>query len=254
MFTCRATSILTAVTLTLGYSAVIAQEKDCAQPQKLIDVGSGLAFTPSTFGFVGKLFFKWPDNSDHHCTAAFIDGAVLVTAAHCVQEPGSTVMYTINRFTLENGTNFYVKPACTSVHSMWKENLDKFNRIAYDYAFLQTTTNVSGNPKDIYTGGNSYGTLITTYGYPGVSDPLASVTTITQQDILHPIINAFKTTDITFTQGTSGGPWVMQSSNKILSVNSSFSPGVYDPSYMRVYGPIFDNDAKALRDATANCP
>jgi hypothetical protein len=208
---------------------------------------------PATSAFIGKLEVSI-DGNNHYCSATFIDSDVLLTAAHCVQQNGTTNRYTINKFAKDGGEDFSVKSNCVFVPAEWASVTEKYLRIRHDYAFLRTTSAVTGNPKDIATG-NAHGILVTLLGYPaGSGGGLTALPEETQEDVLHPRPTvSVKTSQLGFAQGTSGGPWVRDSNGRILSINSTFAIGIYDKTYMRIYGPTFDQSATALRDSAKNC-
>ncbi|WP_262273069.1 trypsin-like serine peptidase [Microvirga yunnanensis] len=225
-------------------------------PLPLLNAGEPIEDLPSTMfpptsAFVGKLEVTI-NNIPRRCTATFIDSNVLLTAAHCVQENGTTTRYPIVKFTQEGGGVFNVNSKCVYVPSEWAQVTDKYFRIRHDYAFLKTATAVTGNPKDIFIG-NAYRTWVTLLGYPA-GGVLTALSAETQEDVLHPDpLVSVRTPQLAFAEGTSGGPWVRDSGGQILSVNSTFAIGVYDKTYMRIYGPTFDQSAVVLRNNAKNC-
>lgn len=252
----RIRSCAVALLCTLPWTPASSQGEPEATLLPLLNAGEPNIELPSlapslASPFVGKLEVV-VEGTRHYCSATFIDTDVLLTAAHCVQKNGTTDRYTVDKFTKEGGGVFNLKANCVFVPSDWANVTDRYLLIRHDYAFLKTTTAVSGNPKDIATG-NAYGTLVTLLGYPA-SGALTTLSAETQEDVLHPRPTvSVKTSQLGFAQGTSGGPWVRDSNGRVLSVNSSFAVGIYDKTYMRIYGPTFDQNAVTLRNYAKNC-
>jgi len=207
---------------------------------------------PPTSGFAGVLNIILPDGSRHYCSGAFVDSSVIVTAAHCVQANGATTRYGLESFVQETGsTMFNIAAHCVRTPVQWGSVTDPYLRIRYDYAFVRTTMPVLGTPKDISTA-NPYGRPASLLGYPS-GGVLTEIQGTVFQDVLHPTIDAVMTTEMGFTMGTSGGPWINTANNKVLSVNSSYAPAVHSMTHMRVYGPLFDGVAAQLKTDAKNC-
>jgi Trypsin len=247
---------LVSIVFLLVSVPIEAAEND-TKPQQMPNIGIETALSASTYPYLGKLTFTdYASAQARHCTAAFVANNVLITAAHCIQFPGSGGKNTNFAFTQEGGQNFTIMQNCVKSSPDYLAVNNVYLRVNYDYGFLKTTTSVSGSPgpKGLYTGDAApFNKDITLYGYPGISGPLAYVPGTTRQDILHPTINSFKTNNLNFTLGTSGGPWIIEGSEKILSINSSFAIGLYNPAYLRIYGPIFDDSAVTLQNTVQAC-
>jgi hypothetical protein len=208
--------------------------------------------SPVGADFVGKLNVTI-DGNPHHCTGIFVDSHVVLTAAHCVQQNGTQTYYTLDGFVQDQGpVSFSIAPNCLQVPDEWKTVTDPYLRIRFDYAFLRTTTDVSGSPKDIFNG-NVYGQMVSILGYP-FTYPLAYIDQTIALDVLHPKLTSVTTDSLGFTRGTSGGPWVDKSNKKIMSISSSFQPVMYNSWQIRIFGPVFDQAAIDLKDAADSCP
>jgi len=216
---------------------------------------------PATMDIAVRVWVTLPDGTHHYCTGMFVQKNLVVTAAHCVEKNGTDEKYTVDKFILEkDASEYYPKAGCIFPHPNWGTVTDKWLRIRYDYAFIQTTKEVTADPKDIKdidTG--SYGTAVTLLGYAS-EDPMAHINAIDGKidlDILHPTVAESTTPTLGFTRGTSGGPWVDATTGKpnmVLSLNSSYETPLYDDTHIRIYGPLFDKkESKDLEDNAAMC-
>jgi len=222
--------------------------------------------TASTAANYGKLSFTKPsDAMPHHCTATFVENNVLLTAAHCVEDLGTTTKFMAFTFDKSGGGTYLIKYNCIFVPPIWEDqNIwnpptvpgssqpleDEYYARRYDYAFLKTTVGMTGTPNDIHLG-NPYSKLISVAGYP--DNTFRTIPGLTEFDVLHQALLEMRTTETDFREGTSGAAWVLQSSNKIVSINSAYSYGAYDTSYLKIFGPIFDSSTEALRTSARNC-
>jgi V8-like Glu-specific endopeptidase len=204
---------------------------------------------------VGKLNITFPDMTTHHCTGVFVRDNVVLTAAHCVQQNGTTVRYTLSGFVRYSGASFTIDSSCMKVPPEWQTVTDPYLRTRYDYAFIRTTTNTgAGNKTSIFTG-NVTAQRTDILGYPANS----TLATISDQaidsDVLHEKLGYVKTSETDFTVGMSGGPWLDTSNNKVLAISSSYKPMIYNDSYIQIYGPVFQSSDNDLANAVAaGCP
>ena len=235
----------------VGFGGQLARAQG-SSPLPLPNVGAAsapAALAPAPMNY-GKLTFTKPgDTVTHHCTATFVEKNVLLTAAHCVEDLGTTTKFTMANFAREGGGNFAVKANCIFVLDIWEDqNIwkpptvpssslpidDEYYARRYDYAFLKTMTGITETPNDIHSG-NPYSKFIAVSGYP--DSAFKTIHGISEFDVLHQALLELRTIETDFREGTSGAAWIIQSSNKIVSINSAYAYGAYDPSYIKILGP-----------------
>jgi len=202
---------------------------------------------------VGKLSISFPDMTTHQCSGVFVRNNVVLTAAHCVQQNGTTARYNLTGFQQHMGSAFMIDAGCMWVPPQWATVTDPYLRIRYDYAFIKTTT-TTPNQTLIFVG-NVTAQRGDILGYPANS----SLATISNQaidsDVLHPAPAYVKAQTTDFTIGMSGGPWLDTTNNKVLSISSSYKPMIYNDSYVQIYGPIFQSGDDQMANAvSAGCP
>ena len=214
--------------------------------------------------FSGQLHFKINGNP-HYCSGVFVTKSVILTAAHCVQQNGTTANYQLERF-VRDGTNnhqikkdFYNKD-CIRVPVEWSTQTDEYLRIDYDYAFLRIadTDVLTTAPKVSLVTMDVGKDSIRAYGYPASkSQVFTAIAENVTPDLLHPNLRAVDTKSLGFTEGTSGGAWVWRpgggggGSLRVVSVNSSYAVPVYDKSKIWIYGPSFTRPKKRNTEKTA---
>src|SRR3954447_23849513 len=190
---------VTAVISAVGFGGELARAQG-SSPMPMPNVGAASAppaLAPAPINY-GKLTFTKPgDSTTHHCTATFVEKNVLLTAAHCVEDLGTTTKFTMTNFARQNDGPYTIKSNCMFVLDIWEDqNIwkpptvsgssqpldDEYYARRYDYAFLKTVTGITDTPNDIHLG-NPYSKLVSISGYP--DSTFKTIHAITEFDILH---------------------------------------------------------------------
>ncbi len=164
---------------------------------------------------VGALFPS-ASSAQHECTASVVDGShgdVLLTAAHCVSGTGAGMVFAPG---FHDGISPYGRWTVTAAHlaPAWLQSQDAHD----DFAFLTVAPQtIRGRMTAIQQVTGAYrvgdeprsGQAITVLGYPEASNkgPRACQTKVYFTD-------GFPSFDCRgYVAGTSGGPWLVQTSN-----------------------------------------
>ncbi len=212
----------------------------------------------------GKLYLTI-NSTPHYCSGVFVDDNIIITAAHCVQQNGTTTRYQVEKFVRREGTpqaeDFLLKKDtgnqdCIKLPSEWASQTDEYLRINYDFAFLKLASSVTA-PKVKLVEADPYEKPVKAYGYPNSNGQiLTAISHNAARDVLHPQLLGLNTGSLGFTEGTSGGAWVWDQGAgsqqfKVVSVNSSYAVPIYDKSKIWIYGPNF-NRLKKGGEKSAN--
>jgi V8-like Glu-specific endopeptidase len=213
--------------------------KDDPGPPPGTSTGASFGGIPT----VGALFFTTgAAESAHFCTASVVSspaGNLLLTAAHCVGNASSIVFvpeYHDGQAPLGIWTvqNVFVAPG-------WTRSADP----NLDFAFLTVAPSTSGRPLQRVTGGNwlgvnrGYDHAVEAIGYPNSADEPVGCRTRSFQGMPHQLqFNCHG-----FTDGTSGGPWLIDYDSRTGSGTIIGDIGGYhqggDYEYTS-YSPYFD--------------
>ncbi|GAA2266341.1 MULTISPECIES: serine protease [Kitasatospora] len=186
---------------------------------------------------VGPLFSGPVAPGKHFCTASVIDsptGDLLVTAAHCVSSPDGVVFAPGYR----NGKAPYGAWRIVEVFetSGWHKNANQDQ----DFAFLRVAPDSEGRPIESVVGGIPLGVdeslheTVRLYGYPARSELPLLCTNVTTAFTAHQ-----RRIDCpAYTGGTSGGPWVSESTGSVVGVIGGYQQGgdTADVSYSAAFG------------------
>jgi len=244
--------------VALAQSSLPWQKPGNIQPIREPATGGGVnsvAVDGNVQSFSGKLNVEINGNP-HYCSGVFVDPQVIVTAAHCVQQNGTTIKYTVVKFVREGGEEFTLKGACIQVPVEWTTQTDEYLRINYDYAFLKLDHSVTGLKVQLVAT-DPYDRPIKSHGYPAPASTLTAISADATRDLLHPKVVGLVTDSLGFTAGTSGGAWVWDRGSghaqqfKVVSVNSSYAFPVYDKSKIWIYGPNFNRPKEGTEAQSA---
>ncbi|MGK4578791.1 trypsin-like serine peptidase [Kitasatospora sp. HPMI-4] len=191
---------------------------------------------------VGALFSGTVAPGNHFCTASVVHsdtGNLLVTAAHCLSSPGSAVFAPGYR----NGAAPYGTWRVVKVFetSGWSRSSDPDQ----DFAFLQVAPDDGGRQIESVVGGlplgvgESLSETVRLYGYPDRTDlPLLCTNATTafsahQRRIVCP----------SYTGGTSGGPFVSESTGRVVGVIGGYQRGgdTADVSYSAAFDDTIED-------------
>jgi hypothetical protein len=210
----------------------------------------------------GQVEVRTPDGATHYCSGLFVNSTVVLTAAHCLQENGTTTFYTVTAFRIGSAAAHTLHNNCIHLPIEWSNVTDEYLRIQYDYAFIKVTPGVTTLPGTFtISTGNPINNAVVAVGYPFTgAGGLQAINGPILRDALHPPLSSLVTSSLGFTRGTSGGAWVDQTGSssqyRIYSVNSSYAAGISDQTTMRVYGPDFTDPtsrASSLLTAATGC-
>lgn len=215
--------------------------------------GQPLAGVPA----VGPLFTTSKGKlAQHFCSASVVDspgGDLVITAAHCAAGASGTLAFVPG---YHNGKIPYGVWTVTRVYldKAWRSSADPDD----DVAFLRVRQSWSSVPVEDVTGAEQLGTgtpparqLVQVIGYPNSSgQPIAC-----QDRVKEPMRNQLEFDCGGYTDGTSGGPFLVQVSQKngqgtVIGVIGGYEQGGYTPdvSYSAVFGA---NVAALYRTAVA---
>lgn len=203
----------------------------------------------------GKLFFR-QGTEDYVCSAQFISPTVLLTAAHCVQDPESGAWNTDFTFALQYRNGEYSQRygyECAGTKKGWLS--PGFEKYFYDYALILADQPSKTGFFGTHWGWDGKYNEAVKIGYPGgVADgqvmqvekgPIQFVEGVVQ-------LNHGNAAD---QRGSSGGAWIgsfsdgpSNEANYIISVESfgfDDQPGID-------YGPYLNADFKDLWDYVEN--
>jgi V8-like Glu-specific endopeptidase len=207
--------------------------------------------TPTATSFngvptVGALFFTaGPEESAHFCTASVVyspAGNLLLTAAHCVSDGGlaGNLVFVPEYHDGQTPLGTWTVQSVV-VAPGWAQSADP----NLDFAFLTVAPSTSGRPLQWITGGNwlgvnrGYDHTIEAIGYPNTAEEPVGCRTRSFQGMPHQLqFNCHGYTD-----GTSGGPWLIDYNPRAGSGTIIGDIGGYhqggDYEYTS-YSPYFD--------------
>ncbi|MFE6866493.1 trypsin-like peptidase domain-containing protein [Kitasatospora sp. NPDC057692] len=192
---------------------------------------------------VGALFSGTVGPGGHFCTASVLHSAagnLLLTAAHCVEDPGGVTFAPGYR----DGRAPYGTWRVTAVHTTagWSHDGDQDE----DFAVLETAADASGRRIEDVVGGNTlgadepFGTDVRLYGYPATSErPLLCTNTTGRQSAFQRVVDCPG-----YPGGTSGGPWISTATGHVVGAIGGYQQGgdTDDTSY----SAYFDHTVEAL--------
>ncbi|MFF2954469.1 trypsin-like serine peptidase [Kitasatospora sp. NPDC057965] len=192
---------------------------------------------------VGALFSGAVRAGDHFCTASVLHSAtgnLLLTAAHCVDDPSGVTFAPGYR----DGRAPYGTWRVTAVHTTtgWSHGGDQDE----DFAVLETAPDAAGRRIEDVVGGNTLGTDepfgadVRLYGYPATGEePLLCTNTTGRQSAFQRVVDCPD-----YPGGTSGGPWISTATGHVVGVIGGYQQG--GDSDDTSYGAYFDHTVAAL--------
>jgi V8-like Glu-specific endopeptidase len=211
------------------------------------DVGRPFAGTPA----VGALFTTSKGRlRQHFCTASVVHsrgGDLLITAAHCVTGTSGTVAFVPG---YDKGRHPYGVWTVTRVYvdRAWRSSANPDD----DVAFLRVGRSGSGVPIENVTGAEQLGSgtpparqLVEVIGYPNSSDQPITC----RNRLKKPMRNQVEFDCGGYTNGTSGGPFLIRVSQKtgpgpVIGVIGGYEEGGNTPDVS--YSPVFRANVAAL--------
>ena len=187
----------------------------------------------------------------HFCSASVVnspDGDLVITAAHCVTGGGSGTLAFVPGY--DNGKAPYGVWTVTRVYvdEAWRSSADQDD----DVAFLQVSQSSSDVPVEDVTGAEQLGTgtpsarqSVEVIGYPNASgQPIAC-----ENRVKKPIKNQIEFDCGGYANGTSGGPFLVQVSQKtgqgtVIGVIGGYQQGGATPDVS--YSAVFGSNVAAL--------
>ncbi|MFJ8432411.1 trypsin-like serine peptidase [Kitasatospora sp. NPDC094019] len=193
------------------------------------------AVTPEA-ATVGALFTGAVRAGDHFCTASVLHsttGNLLLTAAHCLDDPGGVTFAPGYR----DGRAPYGTWRVTAVHTTtgWSHGGDQDE----DFAILETAPDDRGRRVEDVVGGNTlgtdepFGTAVRLYGYPaGGEQPLLCTNTTGRQSAYQRVVDCPG-----YPGGTSGGPWISTATGHVVGAIGGYQQGgdTDDTSYSALF-------------------
>ncbi|WP_344324291.1 serine protease, partial [Kitasatospora putterlickiae] len=204
---------------------------------------TAIAPATSEAATVGALFTGAVGAGHHFCTASVLHsptGNLLLTAAHCLDDPGAVTFAPGYR----DGRAPYGTWRVTAVHTTadWAQDGDQDE----DFAVLETAPDDAGRRIEDVVGGNTlgtdepFGTAVRLYGYPsGGERPLLCTNTTGRQSPFQRVVDCPG-----YPAGTSGGPWISTTTGHVIGTIGGYQEGgnTEDTSY----SALFDHAVAAL--------
>ncbi|MFB7474734.1 trypsin-like serine peptidase [Kitasatospora sp. NPDC056184] len=202
---------------------------------------------------VGALFSGTVGAGTHFCTASVLHsttGNLLLTAAHCVEDPGGVTFAPGYR----DGRAPYGTWRVTAVHTTagWSHDGDQDE----DFAILETAADTSGRRIEDVVGGNTlgadepFGADVRLYGYPAAAErPLLCTNTTGRQSAFQRVIDCPG-----YPGGTSGGPWISTATGHVVGAIGGYQQGgdTDDTSYSAYFDhTVEDLCAEAVAAASS---
>jgi len=210
--------------------------------------------TPGVYPFstAGRLFFTTPRGSSS-CSASSVGNDTILTAGHCVSASGR--YYTNFIFCVQHRDGECPRGRFTGLKAITFARWHNGGDLARDVAFIKVSAGLERAVGHVTVAVDLPRTQnCDALGFPGnIGGGRRMIQSTGRQSMGHTNRNpATVKFPSKMTYGSSGGPWIIQGTEKkngSRRVNGNVSYGNPNTDPNNFYGPYFDKDVKALQNS-----